>query len=49
MRTIRIHAAASQEALEAAAWYERQRPGRGADFQRAVDAALGLLEEGLSP
>jgi hypothetical protein len=49
MRTLRIHAEAAQEALEAAAWYERQQPGLGADFQRAIDAALDLLEEGIVP
>jgi hypothetical protein len=49
MRALRLHAEASQEALEAAAWYERQRPGLGADFQRAIDAALDLIEEGIVP
>jgi hypothetical protein len=44
VRTLRIHAAAIEEAAEAAAWYEAQRPGLGADFQQAVDAALDLLE-----
>ena len=32
MRTVRILADAAEEAIEAAAWYERQRPGLGADF-----------------
>jgi hypothetical protein len=49
MRALRFHAEASQEALEAAAWYERQRPGLGADFYRAIDAALDLIEEGIVP
>jgi toxin ParE1/3/4 len=45
MRKLRILAAAAEEAAEAAAWYEMQRPGLGAEFERAVDAALDLLEE----
>ena len=49
MRSVRIHAAAAEEAAQAAAWYERERPGLGADFERAVDAALDLLEEELVP
>ena len=49
MRVVRIHTAAAEEAAEAAAWYERERPGLGVDFERAVDAALDLLEEELVP
>jgi toxin ParE1/3/4 len=49
MRRVRIHAAAAEEAAEAAAWYESERPGLGVDFERAVDAALDLLEEELVP
>jgi toxin ParE1/3/4 len=49
MRRIRLHAAAVREALEAAAWYEEQRPGLGGDFERAIEAALDLLEEGIVP
>ncbi len=49
MRKLRLHAEASQEAIEATEWYERQRPGLGADFQRAVNAALDLIEEGIVP
>ena len=49
MRLVRIHAAAAEEAAEAAAWYERERPGLGVDFERAVEAALDLLEEELVP
>jgi plasmid stabilization system protein ParE len=49
MRRVRIHAAAADEAVEAAAWYEKERPGLGADFQRAVDAALDLLEVEVVP
>ena len=49
MRQVRIHAAAAEEAAEAAAWYERERPGLGMDFLRAVDAALDLLEAEVVP
>jgi hypothetical protein len=49
MRRLRILEAAAQEAAEAAAWYEGQRPGLGRDFQRAIDAALDLLEDEAVP
>jgi hypothetical protein len=49
MRRVRIHAAAADEAVEAAAWYEKERPGLGAEFQRAIDAALDLLEAEVVP
>ena len=49
MRRLRILDAAAQEAAEAAAWYEEQRPGLGHDFQRAIDAALDLLEDEAVP
>lgn len=49
MRKLRILAAAAEEAAEAAAWYEMQRPGLGAEFERAVNAALDLLEEEIVP
>ncbi|HEV8096041.1 MAG TPA: type II toxin-antitoxin system RelE/ParE family toxin [Casimicrobiaceae bacterium] len=49
MRRIRIHAAAAEEVAEAAAWYEKERPGLGAEFEQAVEAALDLLEEELVP
>ncbi len=49
MRRVRILDAAAEEAAEGAAWYERQRPGLGAQFQSAVDAALDLLEEEIVP
>lgn len=40
MRRIRILQAAAEEAIEAAAWYERERAGLGVEFSQAVDAAL---------
>jgi toxin ParE1/3/4 len=44
-RRLSILDAAAEEAAEAAAWYELQRPGLGKEFEYAVDAALDLLEE----
>src|SRR5712664_280963 len=35
MRALRIHEAATDEAAEAAAWYEKERPGLGAEFERS--------------
>jgi hypothetical protein len=49
MRRVRLLDEAANEAIEAAAWYESQRAGLGADFARAVDAALDLLEEEIVP
>jgi hypothetical protein len=49
MRRLRIHAAAAEEASEAAAWYEKERPGLGAEFEHAADAALDLLEQEIIP
>lgn len=49
MRRIRVLEAASIEAMEAAAWYEVVRPGLGAQFTLALDAALDLLESDMAP
>lgn len=49
MRVVRIHEAALREAIEAAARYERERPGLGAEFDESVQAALDLLEEEIVP
>lgn len=49
MRALRIHVAAAEEAAEAAVWYEKERPGLGVEFERAIDAALDLLEEAVVP
>jgi hypothetical protein len=38
-----------EAADEVAAWYESQRYGLGAEFERAIDAALDLLEENVVP
>jgi hypothetical protein len=49
MRAVRIHEAALQEAIEAAAWYEHKRPGLGREFQRAIEVALDFLEGDVVP
>jgi hypothetical protein len=49
MRRVRIHAAAAEEAVEAAAWYEQQRSGLGAEFEQAIEASLDLLEAEVVP
>lgn len=49
MRILRIHPAAAEEAAEAAAWYEKERPGLGTEFEHAVDAALDLREQEIVP
>jgi toxin ParE1/3/4 len=49
VRRLRILEAAAEEAIEAAAWYERQCTGLGADFGDALDAALDLLETDVVP
>ena len=48
-RALRIHAAAAEEAAEAAAWYERERSGLGVEFESAINAALDLLEQDVVP
>ena len=47
MVRLRLHEAAVEEAIEAAAWYEKERTGLGQEFARALDAVLDLLEEGI--
>ena len=49
MRQIRILRDAAEEAIEAAAWYERERPGLGREFEQAVDAGLDFLEYEVVP
>lgn len=49
MRRIRTLEEAAEEAIAAAEWYERERPGLGAEFEQAVQAALDLLEEDIVP
>ncbi|WP_273206155.1 type II toxin-antitoxin system RelE/ParE family toxin [Marinobacter subterrani] len=49
MRTVRILEEASQEAIEAAAWYEYEQPGLGVEFFAAVDDAIDVIEENFLP
>lgn len=49
MRAVRILEEASQEAIEAAAWYELEQPGLGAEFFAAIDAAIDIVEENFIP
>jgi hypothetical protein len=49
MRVVRVHQAAADEAVEAAAWYELQQPGLGREFDAAIQAALDLLEQEIVP
>ncbi|WP_341581718.1 hypothetical protein [Marinobacter metalliresistant] len=49
MRIVRILEEASQEAIEAAAWYESEQPGLGAEFSAAVDATIDVIEENVIP
>lgn len=49
MRTVRILDEASQEAIEAAAWYEFEQAGLGVEFFAAVDAAIDVIEENFLP
>ena len=42
-RTFRIEPEAAAELEAAAVWYDHQRPGLGAEFLEAVDAALDRI------
>ena len=49
MPRILILEIAVEEAIGAAAWYERERPGLGREFEQAVNAGLDLLEYQVVP
>lgn len=49
MRTVRILEEASQEAIEAAAWYEYEQSGLGAEFFAAIEVAIDVIEENFIP
>jgi len=49
MSGVRILEAAAAEAGGAAAWYESQRVGLGADFREDFRAGLAVLQEGVVP
>ena len=40
---------AADEAEAAAAWYERERHGLGAEFAEAIEAAIDVIEDGFLP
>lgn len=48
-RTVRILEEVSQEAIEAAAWDEHEKPGLGSEFFVAIDAALDIFEGNVIP
>jgi hypothetical protein len=49
VRRVSILEEAAEEAIEAAAWYERERAGLGVEFSDAVDTAIDLLEDEIVP
>lgn len=49
MPSVKILEEAVSEAIEAAVWYEGEKPGLGIDFSKEVEATIELLEEGLLP
>jgi toxin ParE1/3/4 len=49
MYQVRLLDEAVMEATEAAAWYERECPGLGIEFNEALEAALDLLEDEIVP
>jgi hypothetical protein len=49
VRPVRILQEAAEEATAAADWYDRERPGLGAEFSDAVEAAIDLIEEDVLP
>lgn len=46
---IRILKEAAEEAAEAAAWYEMESAGLGAEFAEALEAAIDLIEDPAFP
>ena len=44
MRALRIHEAATDEAAEAAAWHEKERPGLGTELEHA-DTQIDVLSQ----
>jgi toxin ParE1/3/4 len=49
VRRVRVLEQAAEEAIESAAWYEQERPGLGTEFERAINAAIDLLEDDIVP
>ena len=49
MPRLRVLRQAAEEAEAAAAWYEQERPGLGAEFFEAIEAGLDVIEDGFLP
>jgi toxin ParE1/3/4 len=49
MRSVRLLESAAAEAEEAAAWYEGQREGLGADFRKQLKVSLDALRRNPLP
>jgi len=45
MKRVVLHDQAKVELDEAAAWYERHKPGLGGEFRAAVEDAVGRIQE----
>jgi len=49
MRRVRILQEATEEAIAAADWYDKEREGLGKEFASAVEIAIDLIEEDILP
>lgn len=49
MKPLSILEQAAEEAIEAAAWYNKECPGLGQDFASAIESALDLVSQGSLP
>lgn len=49
MGRVRILQEAADEAVAAADWYDRERPGLGLEFFAAIEAAIDLIETDALP
>lgn len=49
MGRVRILQEAADEAVAAADWYDRERPGLGFEFSAAIEAAIDLIEADALP
>lgn len=49
MRNVRILDEASQEAIEAASWFESSLPGLGEEFFAAIKKGIDAIEEDIIP
>lgn len=49
MPKVRILRQAVEEAEAAAAWYEQERQGLGAEFAEAIEAAIDVIEDDFLP